>query len=655
MCFSLLINRYQLYHTFGGDIRKAATYNNYDLYTYNNHTSLTTTNATNSWKSGSDDNHVSHDDAGDNLHNNNIANNVTTAAATTTITTSNNSLRKTTEAAGISEQQQQEDVYQQQQQLDSSYNSVANNFTLSDTVLFVTFAILCGLQPLLVKWFLPTTLNRNVVILCQECIKLMISTSMLLGSSSFYIDIQDWTITSAIVAFFFVIQSHCNLFANQQLQPVTFVVLNQTKIVWTALCCYIILGQRQSTMQIIALILVILATLWLRKVLPIYSCCPVTSTSTITTTITTTNSNKNNNNSHSCISYHDNNNESQEDEMNHSKRSKRREMKCDDEDFDDSSNDNESDIDEIENENKNFINDNDGGGGSWWKTAKCSSSNNNNNNNHDDEDDQKATNMNIDNKKIATLAKEYLEMLGVIVALFAGFLSGLSGSITQLTLQYHDRNPHLFNVELAIFSSGFLILSIITSKLSSSVAIVPSSSSSNRNEPNSDNKLPSLSSLSRTTIRSSSCTESSVNIITCISSKSFSCSNVDSSSSTTTRKGNNNDNISDQQGGLFAGFTWHVWIPIIVQAFAGILVGLVTKHLGAVTKGFGNVFGIAISSILQQLLLRDDSTSALSSTTRTPKEGKISSGGGGGLSSEELIGACLCVVSLWLHVTNPVW
>ena len=89
-------------------------------------------------------------------------------------------------------------------------------------------------------------------------------------------------------------------------------------------------------------------------------------------------------------------------------------------------------------------------------------------------------------------------------------------------------------------------------------------------------------------------------------------------------------------GGLFIGWTWQVWIPIVTQAFSGILVGLVTKHLGAVTKSFGNIFGIAISSLLQQLLLTDRKS------------------GQDGLSIEELVGACLCAVSLWLHVTNPI-
>ncbi|OEU23511.1 nucleotide-sugar transporter [Fragilariopsis cylindrus CCMP1102] len=305
-----------------------------------------------------------------------------------------------------------------------------------EIILFLTFAVLSGVQPLLVKWFMPTTVKRNVIILCQELVKLIISLLVLLITSDYCIDIPDWTFKSAIVAagvpsIMFVIQNHCNLFANQILQPVTFVVLNQTKIVWTAVWCFLLLKQSQSTIQIISLLLVIVATLYLRKILPL-------------------------------------------------------------------------------SKPKNTINN-----------------------------------------------SERVLSLGVTLALFASFLSGLSGSMSQLTLQVNNRNPHLFNIELSIVSIVLLIISTM------GTSIFGGSGGSGR-------------------------------------------------------------------------WTWQVWIPIVTQAFSGILVGLVTKHLGAVTKSFGNIFGIAISSLLQQLLLTDRKS------------------GQDGLSIEELVGACLCAVSLWLHVTNPI-
>ena len=68
-----------------------------------------------------------------------------------------------------------------------------------------------------------------------------------------------------------VIQSNLNLFANEVLPLITVVVLLQTKIIWMALYCYLFWGQGQSKMQIVALGLVVLATLWLRKILPL--CC----------------------------------------------------------------------------------------------------------------------------------------------------------------------------------------------------------------------------------------------------------------------------------------------------------------------------------------------------------------------------------------------
>ena len=49
---------------------------------------------------------------------------------------------------------------------------------------------------------------------------------------------------------------------------------------------------------------------------------------------------------------------------------------------------------------------------------------------------------------------------GVLPALLASFVSGLAGTLSQKTLQKHERSPHVFNAELAVLSSCFVLISL---------------------------------------------------------------------------------------------------------------------------------------------------------------------------------------------------
>lgn len=84
----------------------------------------------------------------------------------------------------------------------------------------------------------------------------------------------DWTLRSAtlvagVPAFLYVIQNYCALVAYQNLPPITFNVLNQTKTLSAALCCYLILGKLQSPLQIVSLFLLLLSALVIEKVIPL--------------------------------------------------------------------------------------------------------------------------------------------------------------------------------------------------------------------------------------------------------------------------------------------------------------------------------------------------------------------------------------------------
>jgi UDP-sugar transporter A1/2/3 len=57
--------------------------------------------------------------------------------------------------------------------------------------------------------------------------------------------------------------------AYQNLPPFTFNVLNQTKTLSAALCCYIVIGKPQSKHQVAALLFLLLSALVIERVVPI--------------------------------------------------------------------------------------------------------------------------------------------------------------------------------------------------------------------------------------------------------------------------------------------------------------------------------------------------------------------------------------------------
>jgi len=70
--------------------------------------------------------------------------------------------------------------------------------------------------------------------------------------------------TSAFPALLFAIQNYLNQIACQRVDPVIFTLLNQTKTLFTALCLFILLGRRQSFMQVVSLFLLMAAAIVLQ-------------------------------------------------------------------------------------------------------------------------------------------------------------------------------------------------------------------------------------------------------------------------------------------------------------------------------------------------------------------------------------------------------
>jgi UDP-sugar transporter A1/2/3 len=228
--------------------------------------------------------------------------------------------------------------------------------------------------------------------LAQEGSKLIISLCFLVFSGAWCEATYSWTLRSALLAAgvpgtLYVIQNYCNIMANQFLPPVTFSVLNQTKILSTALCCFLLMGQKQSRLQFVALIVLVIAILIIQK--GMVPCQSVTEGQP---------------------------KEPGNDNLIATKK--------------DIENLGEIDIEESSPLKANVID----------KDASSK--------------DPKAVRASKDEAA-------RLFTMGVLPALFASFLSGLAGTLSQKTLQLYNRSPHLFNVELAIVSSSFLIVTLM--------------------------------------------------------------------------------------------------------------------------------------------------------------------------------------------------
>ena len=136
-------------------------------------------------------------------------------------------------------------------------------------------ALQFGIQPILVRKYTPQTIVRSSVVLVQELVKFVIAGTIYFTGTTKETrekDYNDWSIKTwialaGIPAFLYTIQNIAALMAYQNLEALTFNVLNQTKILSAALSCYFILGKRQSSMQVFSLCILIGSTLVIEQIL----------------------------------------------------------------------------------------------------------------------------------------------------------------------------------------------------------------------------------------------------------------------------------------------------------------------------------------------------------------------------------------------------
>jgi solute carrier family 35 (UDP-sugar transporter), member A1/2/3 len=81
--------------------------------------------------------------------------------------------------------------------------------------------------------------------------------------------VSSWFAVAFVPAALYSVQNMAALLAYQNLDALTFNVLNQTKTLSAALCCYLVMGRTQSVTQVLALAILLLSALVMEGVLPL--------------------------------------------------------------------------------------------------------------------------------------------------------------------------------------------------------------------------------------------------------------------------------------------------------------------------------------------------------------------------------------------------
>lgn len=116
-----------------------------------------------------------------------------------------------------------------------------------------------------------------MVILVQEMMKFGLAATMLRLSctneqlKALYSkwSIAQWVQVAGVPAGLYAVQNVAALTAYQHLDALTFNVLNQTKTLSAALCCYVVMGRQQSLIQVLALLLLLASALVMEGVVPL--------------------------------------------------------------------------------------------------------------------------------------------------------------------------------------------------------------------------------------------------------------------------------------------------------------------------------------------------------------------------------------------------
>ncbi|KAL4086635.1 hypothetical protein PRIC1_013697 [Phytophthora ramorum] len=133
--------------------------------------------------------------------------------------------------------------------------------TARQVTLLLLLTAQVGVQPVLMGWYASEARDVRLRVGVVELLKLLLALvplSLTRGEGGLLNQLKTWKLraamaTTVLPALIYVLQNLLNHAAVVALDGVTFNVLNQTKIIWTALLVYLLLGTRQSPLQVVSL------------------------------------------------------------------------------------------------------------------------------------------------------------------------------------------------------------------------------------------------------------------------------------------------------------------------------------------------------------------------------------------------------------------
>ncbi|KAG5534227.1 hypothetical protein RHGRI_022379 [Rhododendron griersonianum] len=125
-----------------------------------------------------------------------------------------------------------------------------------------------GVQPLISKRCIRREVIVTSSVVACEAVKVMCALILIAREGGLKRSLKEWTLVgsltaSGLPAAIYALQNSLLQISYKNLDSLTFSMLNQTKLFFTALFTYIILGQKQSIQQIGALFLLIMAAVLL--------------------------------------------------------------------------------------------------------------------------------------------------------------------------------------------------------------------------------------------------------------------------------------------------------------------------------------------------------------------------------------------------------
>ncbi|XP_059644363.1 UDP-N-acetylglucosamine transporter ROCK1 [Cornus florida] len=129
-------------------------------------------------------------------------------------------------------------------------------------------AVQYGAQPLISKRFVRQEVIVTTSVLACEIVKVICALVLIARDGSLKRLYKEWTLAgsltaSGLPAAIYALQNSLLQISYKNLDSLTFSILNQTKLIFTALFTYIIMRQKQSIQQIGALFLLIIAAVLL--------------------------------------------------------------------------------------------------------------------------------------------------------------------------------------------------------------------------------------------------------------------------------------------------------------------------------------------------------------------------------------------------------